>query len=247
MSIIWGDFFDDYSVKTVTATDKDKRAYLPTADQCRVIQKAGITPSNTLPTRDFRITVLNDELLNIVASFYRSQRQSDPSRLPEPRMGREFISSWLKAGDVVLLGVLAKELFAVKLNGFAAVEGVAARIANRAKPQTIVNRAALAKGRPKTRVVTHEDFVRDPYVVKAALIRAGNLCEMPSCKTVLFKRDNGNDYVEVHHVVPLSEGGDDCMANVAALCPQCHREQHFGKERSIKRAILKAHIDKHSA
>jgi predicted HNH restriction endonuclease len=66
---------------------------------------------------------------------------------------------------------------------------------------------------------------------------------MPGCGTILFERDNGKNYVEVHHVIPLGEDGDDSLANAAALCPQCHREQHFGKGRAAKRKVLKAYID----
>ena len=86
------------------------------------------------------------------------------------------------------------------------------------------------------------DFVRNPFVVAAALFRAKGKCEMPGCSRDLFKRLDGSVYLEVHHVIPLGEGGDDVLDNVAALCPHCHREQHFGKNSVSQRETLSAHI-----
>ncbi|MEQ1936169.1 MAG: HNH endonuclease [Fimbriimonadaceae bacterium] len=67
---------------------------------------------------------------------------------------------------------------------------------------------------------------------------------MPACGSTLFKKDDGRNFLEVHHVVPLAEGGDDTMANAAALCPMCHRELHFGNLRLIKRLTLQNEIDR---
>ncbi|WP_415874108.1 HNH endonuclease [Domibacillus aminovorans] len=36
---------------------------------------------------------------------------------------------------------------------------------------------------------------------------------------------NGTPYLEVHHVIPLSKGGDDTVVNAQSLCPNCHRMQ----------------------
>lgn len=49
-------------------------------------------------------------------------------------------------------------------------------------------------------------------------------------------------FLEVHHVVPLADGGVDELGNAAALCPMCHRELHFGRDRLKKRGKLAATI-----
>jgi predicted HNH restriction endonuclease len=69
---------------------------------------------------------------------------------------------------------------------------------------------------------------------------------MPNCKSQLFYRDDNTPYLEVHHVMPLGEGGDDTLENAAALCPLCHRELHFGKLRLQKRAVLRREISRKS-
>jgi 5-methylcytosine-specific restriction protein A len=38
---------------------------------------------------------------------------------------------------------------------------------------------------------------------------------------------NEEPFLEVHHIIPLSEGGTDDLKNTAALCPNCHRAVHY--------------------
>ena len=46
---------------------------------------------------------------------------------------------------------------------------------------------------------------------------------------VTFKRKKDNTpYLEVHHKIRLSDGGEDTIDNVVALCPNCHRKAHYG-------------------
>ncbi len=44
---------------------------------------------------------------------------------------------------------------------------------------------------------------------------------------VVFEREDGSP-LEVHHVIRLADGGSDTINNSVALCPNCHRELHFG-------------------
>lgn len=71
-------------------------------------------------------------------------------------------------------------------------------------------------------------YDRDPNVVAGALLYANGVCQ--GCKTKApFKRgSDGTDYLEVHHVRPLSERGHDSFDNVCALCPNCHKLLHLG-------------------
>ena len=70
-------------------------------------------------------------------------------------------------------------------------------------------------------------FLRDAGVVEAAKQRAAGRCE--HCQSEApFLTGAGMPYLEVHHVVPLSQDGEDRLENVLALCPNCHRKAHFG-------------------
>ena len=62
----------------------------------------------------------------------------------------------------------------------------------------------------------------------ATLRRAKGYCEKCGCKAPFIRKSDNTPYLEVHHTIPLSEGGADNLDNTIALCPNCHRELHFG-------------------
>ena len=68
--------------------------------------------------------------------------------------------------------------------------------------------------------------VRNPMVISAVRKRANYCCER--CGWQGFEIENGDKYVEVHHLKMLAEGGADIPENAVALCPNCHREFHYG-------------------
>jgi predicted HNH restriction endonuclease len=73
-------------------------------------------------------------------------------------------------------------------------------------------------------------YDRNPYVVEFVLRRANGKCE--KCKQPApFLRDKDNTpFLEVHHIVSLSEDGNDTIENTIGLCPNCHRHAHYGKK-----------------
>ncbi|MCH9809564.1 MAG: HNH endonuclease [Alphaproteobacteria bacterium] len=65
-------------------------------------------------------------------------------------------------------------------------------------------------------------------------------CEVPGCDYGTFQLPSGETYVEVHHILPLSEGGEDSLKNAACVCANHHREAHYGsKHLEITAALLK--------
>lgn len=89
-------------------------------------------------------------------------------------------------------------------------------------------------------------FKRDPKVVAFVELRARGICELCG-KDAPFLRMNGEAFLEVHHIQPLSEGGEDTVKNAAALCPNCHRECHHGCRREELRNDLALKVDLLSA
>lgn len=59
-----------------------------------------------------------------------------------------------------------------------------------------------------------------PAVKRAAKRRDGSRCAVPGCPNSAF--------VEIHHIVPRSEGGRDELSNVVTLCGAHHRAVHEG-------------------
>lgn len=92
------------------------------------------------------------------------------------------------------------------------------------------------KNPPKALTLTVA-FKRDPKVVAYVELRAKGVCELCR-KDAPFLRINGEGFLEVHHIQPLSEGGEDTVQNAAALCPNCHRECHHGSRREELRHDL---------
>lgn len=74
--------------------------------------------------------------------------------------------------------------------------------------------------------------------MRARVLRnAKGSCE--ACKTAApFKTEDGQPFLEVHHVVPLADGGPDMTSNAVAVCPNCHRKLHLSRDREAARAFL---------
>ncbi|MEA2046466.1 MAG: HNH endonuclease signature motif containing protein [Euryarchaeota archaeon] len=71
-------------------------------------------------------------------------------------------------------------------------------------------------------------FKRNPDVVVEVLLRADGICERCNKPAPFMRISDNTPYLEVHHLKPLSDGGKDITENAIALCPNCHRELHFG-------------------
>ena len=72
-------------------------------------------------------------------------------------------------------------------------------------------------------------YARDPKIRDAVKARANGKCEF--CGEIAFITSDGRSYLECHHIVALANDGADRMNNVIALCPNDHREAHFGKRK----------------
>jgi 5-methylcytosine-specific restriction protein A len=81
-------------------------------------------------------------------------------------------------------------------------------------------------------------FKRCPKVRAYVIKRAKGCCEY--CCKPGFQMANGEQYIEAHHIIALSKQGDDTLQNVIALCPEHHREAHFGIDaETLEEAFLK--------
>jgi 5-methylcytosine-specific restriction endonuclease McrA len=90
-----------------------------------------------------------------------------------------------------------------------------------------LERLKTAEKKPRTEVTTIIKYIRNTDVVKEVLYQANGVCGCCK-KEAPFLDKEGEPYLEVHHIVRLADGGDDTVENAIALCPNCHREKHFG-------------------
>lgn len=72
-------------------------------------------------------------------------------------------------------------------------------------------------------------YQRSKDVRSYVLARARGVCE--GCATpATFVRPDGTPYLEPHHTLRVSDGGPDHPAHIIALCPNCHRRVHAGRD-----------------
>lgn len=92
-------------------------------------------------------------------------------------------------------------------------------------------RAAASSSKSSKRIVKSTAYSRNEYVAEITKRRAKGHCELCG-KPAPFKDKVGNPYLESHHIVWLSEGGNDNIQNTVALCPNCHRRMHVVADQS---------------
>lgn len=81
---------------------------------------------------------------------------------------------------------------------------------------------------PKATPSEVTQFQRDATVKAWVLQQANGQCE--NCNSPApFNGSDGLPYLEVHHVRQLADNGSDTVTNAVALCPNCHRELHYGE------------------
>jgi predicted HNH restriction endonuclease len=105
---------------------------------------------------------------------------------------------------------------------------------SRARQLTEAERQQRLRFSPKKAAsvqVLRMEFQRNPNVVASTLYRAKGFCELCQQPAPFERESDGTPYLEVHHIVSLADGGDDTLENTLALCPNCHRELHFGNDK----------------
>lgn len=100
-----------------------------------------------------------------------------------------------------------------------------AKALKRLSDDVIKERAESAPANAGVQNTLAKQFVRDQNVAEFAKRRAAGSCQL--CKQLApFTTKAGVPYLETHHIVWLSEGGEDSISNTVALCPNCHRKMH---------------------
>ena len=102
-----------------------------------------------------------------------------------------------------------------------------------------------AVGETRSGVGRREDkravFERSAAIRAYVLRRAAGVCE--ACEhQAPFTAADGRPYLEPHHIRRLSDGGPDDPVSVAGVCPNCHREAHYGRDRETLNRGLSAKI-----
>ncbi|NFD04988.1 HNH endonuclease [Clostridium botulinum] len=102
------------------------------------------------------------------------------------------------------------------------------RLSKKSDDNERLKRLKKSSKKPQKINVISLNFKRNPDVVVEVLKRANGICEYCKKQAPFIRKSDNTPYLEVHHIVPLSEEGEDTVENTVALCPNCHRKVHFG-------------------
>ena len=93
------------------------------------------------------------------------------------------------------------------------------------------------------RLVASKQYDRNAWVAEYAKRRADGICQL--CKNEApFRDKTGNPFLETHHLIWLSKGGEDTIKNTVALCPNCHRRMHIlDDDRDVEQLRIEAEIE----
>ncbi|RZO82787.1 MAG: HNH endonuclease [Oceanococcus sp.] len=144
--------------------------------------------------------------------------------------GRQWVSGLKPARNVgtnviQLLERLISEAEGQQLGASAGFNAAVEEL-NRSPPNTL----PTGNKSPSSFQTSVTQYARDPAVVAWVLAEAAGTCEC--CENPApFTRDDGSPFLEVHHVLRLADGGEDTTNNAVALCPNCHRELHYGAQK----------------
>jgi hypothetical protein len=145
------------------------------------------------------------------------------------RMRRRLIWQLSRADRQVLHGA-SQVLVPRNIDEMAAIERRLNQQVLRSLRDPAGRRARLRGARPQPRAtyVLTRVFIRNADVIAEVLSRASGRCERCDSRAPFARRSDNSPYLEVHHRVTLADGGNDTVENAIALCPNCHREAHFG-------------------
>ncbi|WP_392564397.1 HNH endonuclease [Orbus wheelerorum] len=91
--------------------------------------------------------------------------------------------------------------------------------------------------KPGKRDVATPQYIRSSELAEFVKRKAKGLCDLCHQTAPFFTQDN-IPYLECHHIVWLSQGGDDALKNTVALCPNCHRKMHIVKDEQDINALI---------
>ncbi|WP_206483264.1 HNH endonuclease [Thalassotalea sp. G2M2-11] len=146
-------------------------------------------------------------------------------------MGREWVDGLKPASNVGPTNASIIEELIYELEGNSAPPVAAFEEKIRASLKKGIKSPPEGNQSPGTSSSPVTQFVRDPAVVAWVLNVAQKNCECCKQKAP-FEKDDGSPFLEVHHVLRLADGGPDVISNAVALCPNCHRELHYGVNRA---------------
>lgn len=146
-------------------------------------------------------------------------------------MGRNWVSGLKPAKNVgaKTAAILERLIFEAEGQALTPTAEFESQVITYKSKKTLQRPIGVNKPEKSSSSVTQ--FTRDPKVKAWVLKQANGKCECCS-GSAPFLTAEGEPYLEVHHLRRLADGGSDTVSNAVALCPNCHREIHYGIDKT---------------
>ena len=103
--------------------------------------------------------------------------------------------------------------------------------ARRLSDEELKKRALKSKKKSGKRTVSTTQYDRSPWISEHIQRQAKGVCQLCNQKAP-FHNQEGVPFLENHHIIWLSKGGEDSVKNAVALCPNCQRKMHILNNKS---------------
>ncbi len=97
---------------------------------------------------------------------------------------------------------------------------------------------------PELKKNSSHRYTTNARLAKTVIKNSGYICEIDS-NHKSFLNKNGNQYMEAHHLVPMSSQKEflpiniDREENIVSICPTCHKAIHYGNQEEKKIRLFK--------
>ena len=174
----------------------------------------------------------NQNLIPTKMSLYRPKTGDG-----DPRIGIFSLKKYCKPTDLIAFTVIGGRLEIINCSSFKNLNKYLNNnfiyqigVSNNLKNFNSQSNPSMPKGRKKPQIGSGKikTFNRDPAVEAWVLNNSKGVCESCKASAPFLRKRDGSSYLEIHHVKRLADGGSDTVANAIAICPNCHREFHYG-------------------
>lgn len=93
----------------------------------------------------------------------------------------------------------------------------------------------LTKREPMSKVITF--FKRNKKIVEELKKLYNGKCQVKGCQFT-FKKENGENFCETHHLHSLHNNGEDDIKNMVCICPNHHELLHYGAEDEKEKIVF---------
>jgi 5-methylcytosine-specific restriction protein A len=142
-------------------------------------------------------------------------------------MGREWLTGLKPAKNVGARVAVEIETLINDAEGRSAPPVVSLEVRTREELKQKAISKPTGNQSPKSTTSAITQYQRDSTVKAWVLREANGKCECCGGPAP-FQGADGMPFLEVHHVQQLADNGPDTVTNAVALCPNCHREIHYG-------------------